>query len=327
MTENSDISKFSACARVVSTFLAACETEKVSPKDAYSALGGLLGLEPKVSGTAPKPSNPPDVMLTPQQVKEAKREFLRLKAQRLKVSPSEVNLTPEEVKTAKANFRKSLSGRSQSIDREPKAPKDSNKKPKKSGKSKEKVPLSPSGSESDWMDSLSEEDISSGKKEVKERKKVGVQEDKTGSRATAKTKIDGCRRACLRALPTSIDGCTFLHLVAYLNHRVKLENQWNQYQEAYEPSGMLDPTRGLPSANDFPMSLMNDLKKSLSGLEEQSSSPGIFILQDLESGASFWDRDMPSKHCPDFLRKPLTEEQLGQFEYASKQAQARAGHK
>lgn len=149
----------------------------------------------------------------------------------------------------------------------------------------------------------------------KEKKKVGVQLDKDGSRATAKTKLDNLRRTILRGLPSALDDCRMLHLVAYSNHYNRLRRQWEEYQEAYQPSGMLSPIRGFAAPEALPKDLFDLLEEAKGKLKEQSDSPGTYSLQ-AENGASFWDKERPSKDCPEFLQKPLTEEQLGAFEKA-----------
>jgi hypothetical protein len=134
-------------------------------------------------------------------------------------------------------------------------------------------------------------------------KEVGVQLDPSGLRATAKTRLEKFRKQTLNLLPTSFTNPTNLHLLTYANAHSRLSSQWREYRNSYQDSGMLDPLRGLPDPQELPTTylLLRILTKPL---RVQSDSPGTYILQS-ETGGSFWDRDTPSKECPDDLARPI----------------------
>jgi hypothetical protein len=308
--ETKTIAMISAYARIVEAFAASCETENVTPHDAYCAVGRLLGFNqaPAAShqgvGSAAIATVPSQqIKLTPQQADEAKRIARAQKAKRLGLSPNEVNLTPTEAKAAKATMRESLAkgtpfaGLAPPTKPSRDSPADNNRR--------EKETVSPA------------KNTLQGKTAPTEPKKVGVQADKTGSRATAKTKIDHLRRTTLRSLPVAIDDCRVIHLIAYCNHFNRLARQWDEYQKTYESSGMLNPLRGLPAPLTLPERLQSLVRLGVRGLREQSDSPGTYILQS-DTGGSFWNQDRPSEVCPDSLKEPLSEEDLEAFDRACK---------
>jgi len=262
---------------------------------------------PQIEGGQQQQVNRP-AALTPQQAEEARRIARAEKAKRLNLSPSEVNLTSQEAKAAKAAFREKLAKGEISPSQTP--PTKPSNPPSKNNSSKNGTKGSTTGNILPPAPQNQKE----------EKKKVGVQLDKTGSRATAKTKLDNLRRTTLRSLPSAIDDCRVLHLIAYGNHFNRLARQWEEYQKTYESSGMLNPLRGLPAPSDLPSPLQQLMMDGKKGLREQNDSPGTYVLQS-ELGASFWNQDRPSEACPDSLRRALSEEEKGAFERAAVAAQ------
>jgi hypothetical protein len=253
------------------------------------------------------------------------------KAKRLGISPSEINLSPAEAKEAKTAMRKKLSSGGQDRPAEARAPKVENIQlksvPSKSPAPpaslekvpKPKVPLpAPAFTRPDMIkrsggvNSQKEEELLGNEDALSDpdmsgsviKKKVGTQLQKTGSRATAKTKIDNLRRLTLKSLPTAVIDPVMLHLVAYGNHRNRLARQYQEYKNLYEDSGMLDPLRGLPPLSSLPRSILRAWIEATESLRESHDSPGTFILQ-TESGGSFWDKEKPSEACPKSLLVPL----------------------
>jgi len=291
--ENEELSTFSAYTRICQKFAQACEEEKVHPKDCLLAIARMLDLNLVQASTDPAPSTSKkteNIQLTKAQVEEAKRVAREEKAKSLGVSPREINLTSQEAKDAKTRFREKLLTGKYPVSIPPKGG---------NGSEKKKKDPSTDGSVSPPQGKL---------ESPTSKKKVGVQQDKTGSRATAKTKIDNLRRLTLRSLPIALESPSALHLVAYANHRSRLSRQVDEYRSLYQESGMMDPLRGLPDPwlGNFTRKYLSEVTKDL---REQKDSPGTFVLQN-DNGGSFWDRDIPSMECPSVLREGLPEEVL-----------------
>lgn len=328
MDSSANLAKLSAYTRVCQTFVSACEKESVDPVDCLQAISRMLDIPRSTtpSQLAPPPK-PKTVQLSKAQVGEAKQLARSVKAKKFGVSASEVNLTSEEAKEAKARFRdlvyqgkdpKKSWGNDLPV--QPGNPSPQNPSNSKNSGPPQTSPLKsvlPSQQGSVPQATQQRTYVNpTGKGQVDKpdpqtaKKQVGIQLDKTGSRATAKTKVDNCRKNCLRQFPLAMDEPTVLHLMAYANHRNRLARQWEEYQKTYEYSGILDPLRGLPDPWKQPKTSekLRYIVATL-GLREQFDSPGTYILQS-EDGGSFWDRDMPSALCPEILKAPLGHEIL-----------------
>lgn len=288
--DNNALAKLSAVTRVCQKFTELCEAEKVDLFSAVSALNRLLG-NPSPS----EPSSQPfravietkQQALTREQADKAK-ELARIeKAKRLGISPREINLTPTEAKEAKRQFLQSLV----------------------SGTHMAPAPTSTPVRVEGVAEATPKQQVTGSKKQV------GLRMDPTGSRSTAKTRIDNFRRAALRAFPPAVSDPVGLHLVAYANHWTRLFSQVQSYRNTYEDSGMLDPMRGLPD----PKSLFETKKlllKLVQGLREQSDSPGTYVLQ-TDIGGSYWNRDQPSADCPSNLTQRLPSLVFNELESAA----------
>jgi hypothetical protein len=294
--ETPSVDKISAYTRICQKFASACGEEAVDPVDCWLAIGRFLNVQPTAfPSTAPESprGSARNIALTPKEAEEAKRLARIAKAKAKELTPKEVNLTPQEVKIAKAQYRERL----QASSSQPRVPISGNV-----SQVRKRSPPPPTTVGDGGKPPTSEKLETPTSSEIP-KKKVGVQQDKSGSRATAKTKIDNLRRTTLRSNPIALDLPSALHLVAYANHRHRLLRQWEEYCKIYESSGILDPLRGLPDPWKG-TKVRNYLSLVSAGLREQSDSPGTFILQS-DSGASYWDRDKPSEACPDLLQKAI----------------------
>lgn len=311
--EKKELSKFSSYTRICQKFALACEEEGLEPGDCLLAIARLLDLPTQAttlpaSSLAPMPAG--KIQLTKEQAEEARKVAKEAKAKKLGLSPKEVNLTPQEAKDAKAQYRKRLVSGATAPKTGPTA--GGNDSTKKNKKVPSLVTTVTGEDLSETFPAKLDEGVSPRPLSSDSKKKVGVQQDKSGSRATAKTKIDNLRRLTLRSLPTALDLPSALHLVAYANHRSRLSRQWEEYRRTYESTGMLDPLRGLPDPW-----LLYKTRKFLAlvtkDLREQNDSPGTYILQS-EDGGSFWDRDKPSLACPSYLKDLMPEEVIKEME-------------
>lgn len=289
--ENSSVKKFSAYTRICQKFLAACDEEGVSVGEAFTALYGFFKPQlpeevraPSASSNPSTPAKTATAALTREEVEEAKKVARRDKAKKFGLKESEVNLTPAEAREAKAAFRE-MKAKGNIPLASPKA-------------SKEEVKPHPSSAPKAPSQSTEAPKISEPERGVK-----------TGTRATAKTKLDNVRRLCLRSNPAALETPCGLHMVAYANHFSRLKSQWDAYRSQYADTNMLSPLRGLP--NPTKPGLINDYFQDLvKGLRQQSDSSGTFVLQD-ENGGSYWDKDEPSEHCPADLRRSIPVDVLG----------------
>jgi hypothetical protein len=320
--EKSAIAKFSAYTRVCQAFIQACESEGVNPVDCLLAIAGFLDVSIEASGhsqagavssaSTPSVSQPASaIKLTKEQAEEAKRLAREEKARKAGLKPSEVNLTPAEAKNAKAQMRKRLAAGETVVS----LTKPSANNNKLTTKSASKSGVNPSVASAPGPKTKSSPSTPSLKEEIEEvtgsgkkPKPVGVQNEPTGDRATAKTRLETARRNCLRNSPASQEDPTVLHLVAYSNHFTRLLRQWTQYQTDYEIGQMLDPTRNLLNPFTLPKT-RGLLEKAVRGLRQQGDSPGTYILQS-DDGSTFWDKDKPSRACPHSLSAPIPPEVL-----------------
>jgi hypothetical protein len=134
---------------------------------------------------------------------------------------------------------------------------------------------------------------------------------KTGSRATALTKVKTARRDCKQADPSLVDDARFLHLVQYVNCWSRLRSQWETFKTQFASQGLKSPMRGLLPATD---ERVQDCLSTISYLlEQQADSNKTYILQDTETGASYWSGGMPSAACPPELRDRLPPDVLLAF--------------
>jgi hypothetical protein len=317
--------KLSAYTKIAQTFAESCQQNNLEPLDAWLAIGRFFGWSAGIipanlsqgvtvgSGGSQVPVQG-KIALTQKQAEEARRLARNEKAARLKLKPQEVNLTTPEAKQAKAAYREALL-KGTPLNKVEFLKNDSSTKPLSSA-----APSGNSQKESKKEKVPAKQELSPTQKAADGKKEVGVQLDKTGSRATAKTKLDNLRRTTLRGLPSAIEDLRLLHLVAYVNHYNRLARQWEEYQKTYQSSGMLSPIRGLPAVNTLDERLQSLIQEGVKGLRMQNDSPGTYILQ-AENGASFWERDIPSKDCPAILQKPLSEEDKVLFDKACKLCQ------
>lgn len=289
--------KLAAYTTVCSTFAKACEDQKVDPLDCWQAIGRLLGFQPSTSPVA-SVEKARDSKPTQREIREAKRRARSVKAKTLGLSIGEVNLTSAEAKEVVRSLRGS-GGSSRGA-----------------STSSGQVPF-PSSLPNPLLKTAG-----SGPEEKKEgngnRKPVGVTQKPSGARSTAKTRLDNLRRNCLRQSPVAVADPTGLHLLAFCNHRNRLMRQWEEYRRTYQDSGMLNPLRNLPDPRELPKTsqFLEALLKQVS-LAQQANSPGTFVLQ-TESGASFWNRDLPDEaNCPSPLRQSLPAEVYNELEEAS----------
>jgi hypothetical protein len=308
--EKSAIANLSAYNRVCTKFIEACEVEKMDPSECLQAIARFLGVaiatsfsssSPVSTSSLSQPGKTTQIKLSPEQAETVKREARAAKAKILGLRPNEVNLTPKEAKDAKAAARAKLEKGETIV-------------PTK------KKENSPSISNQASAKALSDEKKSEPRVvEVKENTpSPRLQRDpnekdlpKSGQRATALTKVKAMRKHCLQTVPTAILDPRVLHLVAYSNHLNALARQWNEFKECFEHSKLKNPLGGLPDPwklNEC-KAILNRVK---SQLEEQSSSPGTFTLQN--DGKSFWDRDKPSEACPADLRESLPKSVLDEFD-------------
>lgn len=310
--------KFAAYTQVCQKFLDACDEAGVHPQDCLLAIWRFLCPESiPVSGLPPVPAassatspianqvqvQPNKVTLTKEQVEEAKKEARSAKAKRLGVSLNEVNLTPKEAKEAKVAMRERIAKGTQPplvIPATGASPTNAT-----TGAKKNEPPVkveSPRQGQKDQQD-LS---VPIGQRN---------QAPQTGARATAKTRIDNFRRACLRANPALLAEPTVLHLVAYSNHYNRLLRQWDDFVRTYGSAGVMNPLRDLPNLGNLKRSA-SLISNVTSRLREQPDSPGTYALQN-DNGGSYWDRDKPGKDCPDFLCAELPREVIQEIELAS----------
>jgi len=282
----------------------ACKDHKVDPSVAYDKLGYMLG-EIRASSQSTPSANvavtaPKAIALTPQQADEARRIAREEKASRMGVTSKEVNLTSAEAKKAKEMYRLKLQG----VGQKPATGQQATKQVS-TGKGIGATAPSPSSGQPLVVNIPQV-------KRPKEGKAEAINSDLTGSRATAKTRLDNFRRICLKQNPIASADPVVLHLVAYSNHRRKLAAQWEKFKNEYSHEGMLDPLRGLP--DPWKMEVNSRILESVTKfLRPQADSPEIFVLQ-TEAGSSFWDRDMPSQACPEFLRVSYPGEAYNEFE-------------
>jgi len=301
--ENSDVSKFSAYTQICEIFIKACQDHEVNPIDCLQTICRFFNVSaasPPVQGSAS--SKERNIVLTKEQVDTAKREAKKLKASKLKVSPNEVNLTPKEIEEAKREYRDKLLKGSIPSKSEPAGSESLSPNPpgRRTGDGKEEV------------NSSSKPHPTAEKKESVDSKiPKGKGESKTGSRSTAKTRIDSLRALALKARPLAQNNPKLLHLVAYSNHHNRLRRQWGTFQNEYNSSGLLDPLRELPDPW-LSSASRTLLQKITEGLREQDASPNTFVLQ-TETGGSFWDKDMPSEACPSVLKDPVPDEILAEY--------------
>jgi hypothetical protein len=300
-------SEISAYTRICTKFIEVCEEEGMDVTAAWQRIGNFLNLPfPTSSASSPQQvSEVKEISLTKKQAEEARKNARVEKAKRLNLSFKEVNLTSEEAKEAKAAYRRKLQSDASNNNSRPKTV---------TSPSKPSVTTPPTGGVKTSKEEVDDNSRQSPPKKESQKQSVGVQLDKTGSRATAKTKIDNCRRSALRGLPTAIENAQLLHLVAYFNHIVKLTRQWAEYQRVYQDSGMLNPLRGLPLLSSCPLAAIAlEGAVTAAALRQQADSPGTYILQS-DGGASYWDRDRPSSTCPDALLVQIPQEVIREME-------------
>jgi len=289
--EKSNISNFSAYAKVTQKFLSICEEEGVNPKDCLLAICRMFDITPKSDqvGSLVKLPIPGPVQLSADQVAEAKRIARKEKATKLGLGPSEVNLTSDEVKLAKKAFRERLQ-QGESIP----LTVSSRKSKKEKGNKGENISPPPSPTQSPQL-----------------QKPASSQSGIEGLRSTMKTRLETVKRLTLRHHLAAIRNPTNLHLLAYRNHWVRLQEQWVSFQGGYNTSNMKDPFKDLP--DPFKGDLNDYVMKISAGLKTQSSSPRTLVLQN-EDGQSFWDKDQPRIGvCPDILVRPVDDKILAIF--------------
>lgn len=277
--------------------------------EAWKRIGAFMGMSstgavaPVASIPVPSASTTPaseprrPLSLTKEQAEEARRLAREEKARRLKLSLREVNLTPKEAKDAKAAMRKKLEAGERVI----------TPSPVKAEKVEAIAPANPSPPVSAPPkngESVQERKISNPER--------SVDSPKSGLRATALTKLKGCRKMCLQTTPLALNEPKVLHLIAYHNHFNRLVQQWDSFQQSFELYGLRNPLRDLVNPSRFPkVKSFIEATASECGLREQVSSPGTYILQ--VEGRSYWDRDMPSADCPRALSQDLPEWVLSIF--------------
>jgi hypothetical protein len=223
--------------------------------------------------------------LTAEQAKEAKKIGRQEKAERMGVSASEVNLTPEEAKKAKAAFLDRLrSGKGESHHQNRKKSEKSNASP-------------PPGKQTPSSDTKLPKGTAS---------KEGSNSD-GGSRKTFVTRLKDARRAAQHAMLSAIENPCNLHIVGYWNRFVKLEEAFEALKNVgHDMTHLADPFRGLVKIrdNDKLSEYFSKVVK-VAGLQTQTDSPGIYILQSQEA-RSFWEKDRPSTtDCPAILQEPV----------------------
>lgn len=292
----------SSLTKVCLDFLQSCGVNSVTPREAIVHICKLLDISsfdksgyPSLSEPESEPTE--NIRLTKDQAKAAKESARAKKALRLGVTTREVKLTSQEVKQAKSEARALL------VNEYFHSPKGSSS-PLQSSSSSGEEDYSPP--QSRRVKKERRESVSPARNSPTVRARTVS--EKSGSRATHKTKLDNIRRLCLRMSPLSCERPTLLHLIAYENYRNRLEYQWKEYRQLYEPTGILSPIRGLPSARSL-SSLRLLYEGTISRLRESSDSPGTYILQDTD-GSSFWERDNPSRNCPEFLKRRIPEDAL-----------------
>jgi len=311
------VAKFTSYTRVCQKFIEACTDCDVEPIEALQAIARFLNVPIGTTGSGVSltstnvvtKADPNKVQLSKPQVEEAKKQARAEKAKRLGLTLSEVNLTSAEAKEAKARMREKVAGVSQP----PFHPGNSQKgkggaKPQTTTAASQKVSGPDSKEEVEDNSLPLAQDLGTP---IGQRN----QAPQSGARSTAKTRIDNFRRNCLRQNPATIVDPTFLHLIAYRNHYSRLARQWAEFKQIYGSAGVLNPLRDLPNPLSLPKT-EKSLLGILSRLREQSDSPGTYILQ-ADNGASYWDRDMPGKACPDFLSELLPPEVVAEFLDAS----------
>lgn len=294
------LDKLSAYATVTQKFLALCVEVRLSPEEAWSAIGRLggFGSGKNVNSPSEEFASPSLVKtLTKEEKKEAKNLAKKAKAKRMGLSPSEINLTPTEVQEAIRNFKSS---------------------------SKNELKVEKSGGSQASKPSVS--------KESKAEKKIGTKESAvaetsvgqhpeinpsgpSGTRTSQKIKMDNLRRLAQRAVPSVITDPTVLHLIAYSNARRRLALTWDRYRSQYTVNDNQNPMKGLPDIADLENS-QELLDREIKSLKSNTEFPGIYLLCDDQS-TSYFDRDKPNESvCPKSLLLPLSSDVLSEFEEA-----------
>jgi hypothetical protein len=274
--EAPDYSGASALIGVTQDFVTLCEKRGVDLLKAWNAIGRTLNFFTEVRSPKSEPKASTSVKLTKDEATKATRLAREAKAKRLSMQPSEVNLTPEEAQQARENYRKTKTMSKSVVGSQP-VP----------GPTLTLVASKP------------------GKANTSNTS-VTAQ----GARDTQKTRIETLKRNLKRQIPTSKEDPRFLHLVAYANSYSRLRSQWEDFKGKFDYSNMLNPLEKLPD----PYSLRSvKLTDHTAGLKPQIDSPNTWILQEKE-GQSFFDRDKPSKVCPERLAKPIPPEVLAELD-------------
>jgi len=274
--------KISAYTKIVETFVGACKDNKTDPLEAWLAIGRFMDFTSRLAPQAQPPtSTPKKKELSSEEKKKAKAEAKKAKAKRLGLSISEVNLTGVEIQAA-------ISG---AMRREENSP--------------------PSPSSQDLVNKVPEKKAPS---ESKARKPANIPKDVSGSRATAKTRLDTARSTALRSLPCR--GDPKLKILAYVNDYNRLVSQWLTFKENFEEGSMLNPIRGLP--DPFESELVKEFFQETANSGVRMSDIGlkkgpIFVLQDVHGG-SYWDQGKPSSHCPKPLQEEIPDKLAGVFD-------------
>jgi len=281
--ENSNFLKLSSYNRVCQVFLDACVMEGLDVKDTLTFISNFLDVpvgtssqnsKPPSSGSVGVPKMAPPVMLSQEEAKSARAKAREAKANRLGVHPTEVKLLPKEAEEALARARSEKQMRMYPPTSQP---------PKQT--SVPKVPSSQPpmyGGREDpevWTPRESRDDHPPGY--------YGSGGVKSGQWSTTKTKLKECRHSCLQAWVSSVTDARVLHLVRYTNDFARLRSQCEAAKVSFtkEYFGLADPLRGLINPDETP-EIAEILQDVSTVCRVSPGSPGTYILQDLDSGAS-----------------------------------------
>lgn len=331
------LKNFSAYQSITQQFLENCEKLEVDPALAFHALGqSLLGLKvqvnmfsvPVVQPQSPKVEAEAKPIL-PQLSKVQAAEALKLarieKAKKFPgASEKDVALTTEEANKARHWMRVKL-GKEQSQLAAYKQRVVPVPEPKKE--------ISPDAEGSKKSSKTSKTannailDVQQNILDVQKKPTKASGSKVSGSKKTAYTRIREERKRCIHQSPSSQTDPKGIHLVAYSNHYLVLARQWELYRSRFDDAAnRQSPLRGLINPAEDPIGsfLANLIKEAR--LEPHSGAPGVFILQDLTSGYSYWNKDKPNEACPRALKEPLPKEILDLFpKPADKQEEEESG--
>jgi hypothetical protein len=286
---------------VAQKFTALCQELKISPEEAWMAIGRLGGfgqtnISPSSasSSTSSSKDQIEKVSLSADQKKKCLEQAKKAKAKRMGLSPSEVNLTSTESKEAVRNFKQALQKGEKVVNNNTSSPKPATETKKEKEKKAPEVNSPPKT----------------------EPPPEGNNSSDSG-RSTAVARLGSFRRVALKQIPTAVADPVFLNLLAYHNAVRKLTLEWLSFKKKYISSKMLNPLRNLPPPMDlrFCGDHIRRLESALSLRKDASTE--TYILMD-ENSLSFWDRDRPdSSACPPALQEALGSDVLQELEEAS----------